>query len=526
MAVPAWSGKTWGEFHAGILCLIALGCLSFKFVNNPKWNHFTHKWIPGAPIVDQRILSGPILTAEVKHITAATREVIGGQFTMYQADNWKNIAKTSVITSMLIVNHKPYLLQTHDMNGRPKKGDTLWAIDSLVTGNLLAADSTVTELVSRSIDIVKFFNNHGGALDKLKLTQSLHSPGTKPILLFLPAATWWTWHYCSVCAGKECKQTENAEKVIDLVLNQGFWCYLRRIWDYLDPLALAANILQALNCSFDKVILMLGNLFHFYSHIPDEDEVIHNANKVFNKTKISHTDLWHITCCTFLWFTGEQANLEFLQAFDDYILNRGSFSDATMCTAEFKQMADNKGCIVDLLGLWCHQGATNVNGHSGLVGIALCILQMIGNSASTECTFSVFGLTHSNIRNWLAPDTVHDLTMVRMDCHHERKAAGVVYTHKKHKFGDSEPEAEPTAEQEDDTVSSISDVFFSLVVTATDDNEDDDSNNDVQKIALEYLFAYPSATDMHQAFHFYQAHRRASLDVEEEEVAGMFTNNT
>ncbi|KAE9384778.1 hypothetical protein BT96DRAFT_841737, partial [Gymnopus androsaceus JB14] len=60
---------------------------------------------------------------------------------------------------------------------------------SLVTGNLLTADSMVTESVSMSIGIFQFFNNHGGAFDKLKLTQSLHSPETKPILLFLPAAT-------------------------------------------------------------------------------------------------------------------------------------------------------------------------------------------------------------------------------------------------------------------------------------------------------------------------------------------------
>ena len=111
-----------------MLRLVASGCLSFNFVNNPEWNHFTHKWIPGAPIVDRQTLSGPVLTAEVERITAATREVIGGQFAVYQADGWKNIAKTSVITSMLIVNHKPYLLQTHDMTGWPKTGDTLWAI--------------------------------------------------------------------------------------------------------------------------------------------------------------------------------------------------------------------------------------------------------------------------------------------------------------------------------------------------------------------------------------------------------------
>ncbi|KAE9384779.1 hypothetical protein BT96DRAFT_841740, partial [Gymnopus androsaceus JB14] len=178
----------------------------------------------------------------------------------------------------------------------------------------------------------------------------------------------------------------------------------------------------------DQEIFILALLFNPYIW-----------NKVFNKTKLSHTDLWHITCCTFLWFTGVNpcpslANLEFLQAFDDYILNHGSFSDATIF----------QGCIVDLLALWCCQGATNVNGCGGLMGIALCILQMVGNLASTECIFSVFGLTHSSMCNWLAPDTVHDLTIVRMDCHHEHKAAGVVYTCRKCRFGDLEPEAEPT----------------------------------------------------------------------------------
>lgn len=34
--------------------------------------------------------------------------------------------------------------------------------------------------------------------------------------------------------------------------------------------------------------------------------------------------------------------MEFLQAFDDYVLNRNSFSDAAMCTAEFKKMAEDE----------------------------------------------------------------------------------------------------------------------------------------------------------------------------------------
>lgn len=148
---------------------------------------------------------------------------------MYEADGWKNIAKTLVITSMLVVNHRPYLLHTHNMTGRPKTGDTLWAIvledreyaqtmfdveiieycsdngpdgkkaqllnceqtpkiidsvcwahqSSLVTGNLLTVGTMTTQSVSQSTEIVKFFNNHAGALDKLKLMQGICSPGSK-----------------------------------------------------------------------------------------------------------------------------------------------------------------------------------------------------------------------------------------------------------------------------------------------------------------------------------------------------------
>lgn len=121
-----------------------------------------------------------------------------------------------------------------------------WAHQSsLVTGNLLAVSTVTTQSVSQSTEIVKFFNNHGSALDKLRLMQGICFPGSRPIQLFLPAATQWTWHYCSIrqtckletaltacvaayhdqlqlCAGKESKQIEVADKVISTIRDQNF----------------------------------------------------------------------------------------------------------------------------------------------------------------------------------------------------------------------------------------------------------------------------------------------------------------
>jgi hypothetical protein len=66
---------------------------------------FVEKWIPGAELPDRRALSGRILDREVARVEARTRERIKGKIATGQCDGWKNVAKTSVVTSMITVEH-------------------------------------------------------------------------------------------------------------------------------------------------------------------------------------------------------------------------------------------------------------------------------------------------------------------------------------------------------------------------------------------------------------------------------------
>ena len=66
---------------------------------------FVEKWIPGANLPDRRALSGRILEREVAKVEARMREQIKGNIATGQCDGWKNVAKTSVITSMITVEH-------------------------------------------------------------------------------------------------------------------------------------------------------------------------------------------------------------------------------------------------------------------------------------------------------------------------------------------------------------------------------------------------------------------------------------
>ena len=66
---------------------------------------FFEKWLPGAKLPDRRKLSGIHLDAAVNNALAHTKSQVYGKLATGQSDGWKNIAKTSVITSMMSVEN-------------------------------------------------------------------------------------------------------------------------------------------------------------------------------------------------------------------------------------------------------------------------------------------------------------------------------------------------------------------------------------------------------------------------------------
>jgi len=68
---------------------------------------------------------------------------------------------------------------------------------NLVVGDFLSLDADFCHIITLALDVVKWFNNHGQALDKLQIKQKLTYDG-KSWALILPVITRWTAHHLSL----------------------------------------------------------------------------------------------------------------------------------------------------------------------------------------------------------------------------------------------------------------------------------------------------------------------------------------
>lgn len=119
---------------------------------------------------------------------------------------------------------------------------------NLVVGNMLKACDFI-DVVESALEVVKWFNNHGLALAKLRGV-CLQKLG-KMLSLILPVITRWTSHYLCVrrllrlevvfgqllldsqdeilaCAGRGEEATEKAREVVNTLRQPSFWARLKR----------------------------------------------------------------------------------------------------------------------------------------------------------------------------------------------------------------------------------------------------------------------------------------------------------
>lgn len=125
-----------------------------------------------------------------------------------------------------------------------------WAHQSsLITGNFLSIKVSWMDAAKLAIEIIKWFNHHGTALDLLR-TQLQLTFG-KILALILPVITRWVSQYCSlrrltklerairacvithedqlrVCAGRKQEQIDTAERIIGIVKDDQFWQNVKR----------------------------------------------------------------------------------------------------------------------------------------------------------------------------------------------------------------------------------------------------------------------------------------------------------
>ncbi|KAJ7495202.1 ribonuclease H-like domain-containing protein [Mycena latifolia] len=503
----AWSAEVQEEFGED-LCRLFVSCgWSWKAVSNPQFKLFFNKYIPAAKLPDRRVLSGRILDKESDKAVDRTRKQIQGKLATYSEDGWTNIAKTHVDTSMLSVETKPYLLRTHDMTGRPKTGDELFEIvksdldfakttygvdiiavvtddgpdgkkmrrlikeqmnqiatfecwahqSSLITGNFLSIKVPWMGAAKLAIEVIKWFNHHGTALDLLRAQQQMSFGHF--LALILPIITRWVSQYCSLrrlkklerairacvitqeqtlrlCAGRKQEQIDAAERVIGIVKDDGFWRNIERIASNLEPLAIASNLLQAPTCRLDTVLLCLGNLYRLFDANQDDVLMIlavffnpYIRSRAFSPRALPPMTIYHLLRRAYTRFYGLDAStdIEFMTTFHSYCDNADYFSSESMWLNGFRTMYETANKPVDVIAIWRRMDTGPVlTGRGGFVKLAIRILSMVPNSAGPERAFSIFGITHTKHRNRLDPMKVHKSTTVRMDCQESHRAAGLV----------------------------------------------------------------------------------------------------
>ncbi|KIM69305.1 hypothetical protein SCLCIDRAFT_78472, partial [Scleroderma citrinum Foug A] len=261
-----WAKETKDEFqHDLCLAFISSG-IAWNVISDVQLRHFLAKWIPGAEIPDHRKLAGPILDKEVTRVISKTRLHTAGRFATGQSDGWKNIAKASVVTSMIIVDFE-YAEQEYqvmiiawctDAAGDAKKmwKDLIkqmpWLISldcsahqiNLVVGDLFKLKSGYLTTIDKTTEVIKWFNNHSRALGLLRKEQlaTYH----KILALIQPVITRWTCHFLStqclletssalrsccikdkklleICGGDRQQEKARAHEIIKTVLDQNFW---------------------------------------------------------------------------------------------------------------------------------------------------------------------------------------------------------------------------------------------------------------------------------------------------------------
>lgn len=104
---PKVGHGTQEEFESD-LCKLFIACgVAWNSANNPQTHKFAERWFPANVLVpDCRILSGRVLDKEATKVEDRIATAVKGKFATGQGNGWKNVAKTSVITTVMTVERE------------------------------------------------------------------------------------------------------------------------------------------------------------------------------------------------------------------------------------------------------------------------------------------------------------------------------------------------------------------------------------------------------------------------------------
>ncbi|CDO68373.1 hypothetical protein BN946_scf184815.g20 [Trametes cinnabarina] len=322
-------------------------------------------------------------------------------------------------------------------------------------------------------ELIKWFNNHTRALAMLKEEQRRIYQGRALSLLY-PVTTRWSSRYIACKRLLEVKKAiqwllltkldelvnltprgRNAEetsrkqaKARELFLkvrSAEFWDTISILCTQLEPFAVAINIAQADNARLDTVLLALGRLVQTFSNratISENDgknilgfierrwEKIAHDREIFilalllnpyirrdcfnrNNPALTEASLWSMFKRLFRQVMQQDADVEVMQAFSDYLSRVGRWSDESMSLKDWKTRAQARRVDVDIVRIWRSFETVNPRGGEAFASFAARLLSIVPNTGATERDFSKMGTIHTKTRNRLKAERVRKTVLIR-----------------------------------------------------------------------------------------------------------------
>ncbi|KDQ48947.1 hypothetical protein JAAARDRAFT_187260 [Jaapia argillacea MUCL 33604] len=384
---------------------------------------------------------------------------------------------------------------------------------NLVVGEYLKLKVPFIEAAQKAIEVIKWFNHHYTALALLQKEQELTEELDRIYALILPALTRWISHYLAlyrleflekpiklcamrhqerltICAGDQEEHVQKAKEILAIITDEGFWKDLKKMRIQLEPLAIAANIMQAERTRLNHVLLALANLFRIYGAADIDDQVpyilaaffnpyIHAT--IFNRSNraLTKNNLLAMAETMYKRFFNQEPNLDFQAAFLDYYDNTSDLSSDNMRLSMYQQMATREKKELDLIQIWAPLNSDGtIVGRNGLVQLAIRILSIVANSAGIERIFSCKGIIQTARRTRLHSDKVHKTVVLKQDLHRRHSEAGLLKPRQKRKFGALDI-SEPSDDEEDvANFRSIATVLINDATAADGDTDSDSDDND------------------------------------------------
>ncbi|KAH6908403.1 hypothetical protein BKA70DRAFT_1103618 [Coprinopsis sp. MPI-PUGE-AT-0042] len=116
------------EFNRELCCLLVACNIAWWAVENRYWRYFFSKWVRGCIVPGRKQISGRVLDGEADRVVEAMKAKVNGRYATGQCDGWKNIAKTSLVASMINVEYTPHLLGVADISAQSKTAENLLEI--------------------------------------------------------------------------------------------------------------------------------------------------------------------------------------------------------------------------------------------------------------------------------------------------------------------------------------------------------------------------------------------------------------